>query len=128
MAKRRQPEREITQQIVRLLKSLGGEIYKSSTTRRRGDYQGTMQTPGIPDLEIFMPPPKARPADNHVLVKIEVKAQKGRMSPAQQRYRQLCLLSNTHHIVGGFDEVLDWLISHAYLESEQVLHERSAAS
>jgi hypothetical protein len=25
------------------------------TTRRRGDYPGTMQTPGIPDLMAFLP-------------------------------------------------------------------------
>ncbi len=120
MAKRRQPERVITAQIVRLLEGplVGGKVYKSSTARRRGDYQGTMQTPGIPDLEAFLPPPIV--GGNTRLLKIEVKAPKGRMSPAQKEYRQFCLLSHTHHIVGGLDEVYEWLHGYGYFDLGQI--------
>ena len=38
-----------------LLGYLGAEVYPIGTTRKRGDYQGTMMARGLPDVLAFMP-------------------------------------------------------------------------
>jgi hypothetical protein len=48
-------ERAEQSHIVQLLRTVGGQVYVLGTTRRRGDYAGTMQTPGLPDLLAFLP-------------------------------------------------------------------------
>ena len=50
-----QLEKEIQADIVKLLETVGAAVYKIGTTRKKGDHQGTMQTPGIPDLVAFVP-------------------------------------------------------------------------
>ncbi len=125
-----QLEKDIQAQIVQLLEGplIGAKVYKLGTVRKRSDYQGTMQTPGIADLEVFLPAklhPSGRLRPLRML-KIEVKSQKGRMSPVQQVYRQYCLKSDTAHIVGGVDEVIRWLILHRYMNSDQVSAERKS--
>ena len=49
-----QLEKEIQADIVKLLETVGAAVYKIGTTRKKGDHQGTMQTPGIPDLCAFV--------------------------------------------------------------------------
>ena len=49
-----QLEKSIQSDIVKLLETVGAAVYKIGTTRKRGDHQGTMQTPGIPDLCAFV--------------------------------------------------------------------------
>ena len=39
---------------MKLLKTVGAAVYKIGTKRKKDDYQGTMQTPGIPDLCAFV--------------------------------------------------------------------------
>jgi hypothetical protein len=46
------PEKVIQQQIVTLLRSIGAQVWVLGTRRKRGDYQGTMQTPGLPDCDL----------------------------------------------------------------------------
>lgn len=55
------PEKSEQSQIVQLLRSLGAQVYVLGNHRRKGDFAGTMQTPGLPDLQAFMPrvPPAA---------------------------------------------------------------------
>ena len=53
-------EKEIQADIVKLLETVGAAVYKIGTTRKKGDHQGTMQTPGIPDLCAFVKMPATR--------------------------------------------------------------------
>ena len=43
-----------------LLETVGAAVYKIGTKRKKGDHQGTMQTPGIPDLLAFVTVPLLR--------------------------------------------------------------------
>lgn len=70
----RVPEKAVQAQIVHLLRSIGANVYVLGTTRRKGDHQGTMQTPGIPDLYVFLPRLPSG-LDNHIsTLWVEVKA------------------------------------------------------
>ena len=93
-------EKEIQADIVKLLETVGAAVYKIGTTRKRGDHQGTMQTPGIPDLVAFV---------NAMQLWIEVKRPGGKMSQDQRMFRWHALDAGCEHVVGGLDEVLDWL-------------------
>jgi len=96
----RVPERTVQAQIVHLLRWHGYYVCTYGTTRPRGDHPGTCQTPGVADLEAF---------GYGRLLKVEVKARGGRLSPAQAKYRAECQLANVAHVVGGLDEVVAWL-------------------
>ena len=115
-----QREKWIQVEITRLLRSLGWDVCTLGTRRRKGDYQGTMMTPGIPDLYAF--PPNA--LRGHRELWIEVKAPNGRMSPAQIHFEACCLRNGIPHVVGGTDEVLSWLVKNGYLRADQVSAER----
>ena len=102
-----QLEKEIQADIVKLLETVGAAVYKIGTTRKKGDHQGTMQTPGIPDLVAFVRVPCSTPT---VQVWIEVKrTTDSTMSDAQTTFRKHALEAYREHIVGGVDEVLSWL-------------------
>ena len=107
-------------QGVQMLLSIGAAVYVSGTVRRRDDaYHGTMQTPGIPDVEAFLRVPGAAPA--RVLLKWEVKRAKGgRVSPAQAEYRQRCVEAGVAHVVGPFQALVDWLVAHGYVREQQL--------
>lgn len=81
---RRQPERAIQAHVVRLLRHVGCTVWVLGTTRRRGDYHGTMQTAGLPDVIAFLP------RAGGVLF-VEVKAPGGRLRPEQAQFRACCL-------------------------------------
>ena len=104
-------EKDIQADIVKLLETVGAAVYKIGTTRKKGDHQGTMQTPGIPDLVAFVRMPwkvsEVRP--RYVQLWIEVKRPGGAMSDAQTKFRLHVLEAYCEHIVGGVDEVVDWL-------------------
>lgn len=106
--------------IVQLLTLLGGKVYVSGTVRRRGDFPGTMQSPGIPDLEVFLPPIDGK----RRLLKIECKAIGGRVSDAQRAYQQLCEQADIAHVVGNYDAVVEWLVAHQYAKPESFPHYR----
>jgi len=124
MKKPQQRERGEQDGIVKLLRSLGAKVYVSGTTRRAGDFHGTMQTPGIPDLEAFLPRRSSQGDLSRELLKVEVKAAGGRLRPEQAEYRDLCGDADVHHVVGGIDDVVAWLIAHGYLRPAQVPHYR----
>ena len=102
-----QLEKNIQADIVQLLESVGAAVYRIGTTRKKGDHQGTMQTPGIPDLLAFVTVPF--PVLSSVQLWIEVKRQGGTISEAQTTFLLHALEAGCEHVVGGVDEVVDWL-------------------
>jgi hypothetical protein len=71
------------------------------TRRRKGDHQGTMQTPGIPDLYVFVP--------GWSDLWIEVKSATGKRSSAQLAFAEMCSKLSITYLCGGLDEVIQWL-------------------
>jgi len=82
---------------------------------------GTQQTPGIADLEIWMPPRGERPA---ALLKWEVKAEGGRLSPEQREYRALCEVSGVQWGVGPFAVFAAFMADYGFLKHENLPHYR----
>jgi hypothetical protein len=107
----RQPqvsEKQEQAAIVELLRSVGGWVYVLGTRRPRGDsHHGTCQTPGIPDLYAFVPNRRSGP--ERIALWVEVKTPTGRPSEAQEDFEHSCRVSGTHHVMGGCDDVADWL-------------------
>jgi hypothetical protein len=107
---------------VQLLRTLGASVYVLGTTRRRGDYPGTMQTPGVPDLLAFVP--TAPGASERRLLCIEVKTTVGRLSPAQVVFRSQCAAADIAHVTGPLDAVIAWLLERRLLSRGSVPHYR----
>lgn len=130
----RQRERAEQAAIVRLLRSLGATVYTLGTTRRKGDFMGTMQTPGLPDLIAFIKRKTWLDVDTPLdgitrrVLFIECKAKGGRLRPEQAEFRALTLQADVAHVVGGVDEVIAWLIDQRYLKADQVAHYRQPAT
>lgn len=114
----RVPERVVQQQIVHLLRSLGAQVWVLGTTRRRGDYHGTMMSPGLPDLIASV--------RGHMLM-VECKAAGGRLRPEQRVFQQACQDCGVAHVVGGVDEVVAWLVAQGILRADAVAHYRRPA-
>ena len=105
-------EKEIQADIMEMLETVGATVYRIGTTRKKGDYQGTMQTPGIPDLLAFVRIPARKMTDmrpHAVQLWIEVKRPGGKMSDTQLAFRWNALNAGCEYVVGGVDEVLAWL-------------------
>jgi hypothetical protein len=119
---RRQPEAAEQHAIVQLLCTVGCQVWTLGTHRRRGDYHGTMQSPGLPDLLAFLPRAGG-------LLCIEVKAKGGRLRPEQETFRNACLACEAphlvHHVVGGLDGVIAYLMSLGLLQAQDVAHYRT---
>jgi len=109
-------EKQEQARIVELFRALRGTVYVSGTVRRAGDYPGTMQTPGIPDLAVFLPAPRAAlvGGDTHVFAFVEVKRAGGRLGPAQRVFRDYCEASGIEYVSGTLDDVLAWLKVRGY--------------
>jgi hypothetical protein len=119
--RRKAPERYVQAAIVKLLRALGAHVYVLGTTRKRGDHPGTMQTPGIPDLIVFMPGRNGAPLDKRsVHLYIEVKAPGGKPSLPQKMFATLCTDADVVHLLGGVDDVIAWLIDNSYMRPDQV--------
>lgn len=123
-----QREKAVQSQIVTLLRSLGAVVYVLGTRRKRGDFQGTMMTAGLPDLMVFMPVPHGRNGIciGRQLLMVEVKALGGRLRPEQARFRELCLAGGVAHVTGDLDAVIAWLTGHGYLKPENLAHYRQS--
>ena len=113
----RVPERIVQRQVVHLLRSLGGEVWVLGTVRPRGDTPGTRQTAGIGDLFACL---KGR------ALWVEVKAAGGKLRPEQAVFREAVLSTPCHHVVGGVDEVIQWLVGQGLLRADAVPHYRLA--
>lgn len=119
----RVPETQVQWQCVTLYRSMGARVYVIGTKRRQGDYQGTMQSPGVADLLIFLPPLSAG-ATRKVQLWHEVKAELGRLSDDQKLFRADCAASDQAHIVGGIDAAYEFLINGGWLDAKNVPHYR----
>lgn len=110
------------QHIVQLLRSIGAAVYVLGhpSPNDGRTHRGTGQTPGVPDLMAFMP-------EYGPLLFIEVKAKGGRLRPEQAAFRDYVVAhvgECAAHIVGGLDDVIEWLILHGWLKPENVPHYR----
>jgi hypothetical protein len=102
-----------------LLVSLGHEVIKFSTTRRRGDYPGTMQTPGVPDYGIWLKPIRGLGLR---WAWWESKAGRGVLSPAQRKFQVNCERAGILYVVGDLDALIAWQVVLGYLRPDQVAH------
>jgi uncharacterized protein (DUF2342 family) len=113
-------ERQEQGAIIGLLRQVGGLVYVLGTVRKRGDYPGTMQTPGLPDLIAFLPQRRSTTPGSIVtprqLLTVEVKAKGGRLSPAQVTWQRVADEAGVEHVVGGLDAVIAWLTARGYLK------------
>jgi hypothetical protein len=128
---RRAQQREKVEQAhtMQLLDALGCEVWVLGTRRRHTDHQGTMQSPGLPDLIAFLPCHIANPdvTPRRRLLVVESKAAGGRLSFAQKVFQRCCLEADVAHVVGDYDAVVAWLLENAYLRPESVPHYRLKA-
>ena len=122
-------EKTVQAQILHLLRSVGAKVWVTGVPRRRGDFQGAMRTPGLPDLLAFVPPPK--PTDPFIgwtLLCVEVKARGGRLREEQADFASCCLNADVAHIVGGLAEVIAWLLRRGLVRDEQLPHYRQESA
>jgi hypothetical protein len=113
----RQPqvsEKQEQAAIVELLEAIGAKVYVLGTRRPKGDFQGTRQTPGIPDLYALLP--TSTDCDAPRALWIEVKAASGRMSQAQIDFALACGGRGIAHTTGGQDAVAAWLKYWSFLK------------
>lgn len=119
--------------IRKLMLSLGAKEYVLGTKRRKTDFHGTMQTPGIADLQFFLPEKRARfdAGANRLmrrLVVVEAKRERGgRFSPEQIEYRELCAAAGVDYIGGCVNDVITWLMREGYVKRDNIPHYRLPA-
>lgn len=107
------PERVEQSNGVKLLRSMGAGVYVFGTVRPKGDHPGTCQTAGPADVEAWLPAREGRPRR---LLKWEAKSKRGRLSPEQEVYRDLCLQTpGVLYVTGTLDALIAALIEHGYL-------------
>lgn len=111
-------ERSEQAAIVKFLRLLGASVYVLGTTRRKGDYAGTMQSPGLPDVIAFMPLRKH--VGKRRLVMIECKRKGGRLRPEQKVFAEECFDAEVEHLVGGLDAVMQMCVEDGYIEANRV--------
>lgn len=120
-------EKDVQWAIVQLLVAIGcrhdkkglhTDIWILGTRRRRGDYQGTRQTPGIGDVFCVLPPlPGALPGSwgfAPPVLWIEVKADDGELSDAQENFRDR-VTGRCAYVTGGVDALQAFLREAGYL-------------
>ena len=119
---------------VACLRTLGAQVYVLGTSRRKGDYPGTMQTPGLPDVLAVLPSltGPARPTRPACLLFWEVKSERGRLRPAQAEFAALIASAfawslTVDHVTGTFDVLLSWLVREGYVKGENVAAHRVVA-
>jgi len=128
--KKRHPERAEQARIVGFLTSIGAKVWEIGTTRKKGDYQGTMQSPGLPDVIAFLKHPRPAGATyafpSHPLEQlvVEVKVEGNTMRPEQRIFRQMCLDAGVAHVVGDLNDVIRWLVEHGYVLERNLPHYR----
>jgi hypothetical protein len=138
---RRRPvrEKDVQTQIIAALRSIGATVCTIGRPPRRDrpcpscgtrtpTRKGTGQTAGIPDLVAFLPHAAWKPHGPEQTTRahqlwIEVKAAGGTRSPAQLEFADRCQDTRQPYLVGGLDEVLDYLLTRGYIR--EVAHYRS---
>lgn len=100
--------------IVQLARTLGARVYVLGTVRRKGDYQGTMQTPGVPDLWMMWPACQRREPEGYDRLLSgcglwwEVKRMGGTRSPAQRAFGAQCVSAGVRYGWGDLDAFMAW--------------------
>lgn len=138
----RVPEKVVQQQIREALIKVGAKVYTiGRPPRRDAVHKGTGQTPGIPDLLVFLPesprlvpsPLDRWPDGSPVMVAtpthmlwIEVKAKGGKLREEQAEFQARCRRAGVDHLVGGLDAVLAYLVEHGYVSEVAHYRRRSA--
>jgi hypothetical protein len=112
------PEKAEQAQGVALLRSLGAWVGVLGTRRPGGDYQGTCQTPGFPDVYAIIPRRGAGGAETAVWW--EVKSERGRLRPEQDDFRRRCFNAGHAHVTGGLSALMAWLVAAGFLKREQL--------
>lgn len=136
--RRQQPEKTEQSHIVQTIALLGGKSYVLGTRRgtvrcincgkQTPEHQGTKQTAGVSDVLAFLPLVNAPVGSPRaVLVFVEVKAARGRMSTEQQEFREWSLHACQAHVVGGFNAFADWLIERGICKETAFAHYRVAS-
>jgi hypothetical protein len=93
---RRPSEKQVQAAVKEMLGKIGCRVYDTSQPMR------ALITPGVPDLIAFHP--------RRGLLFIECKAPGGKLSEAQEDFQRLCRQAGIHHIVGGVEDVLAFLV------------------
>lgn len=115
--------------IVQLLEQLGAKVYVLGTKRKRGDHPGTMQTPGVADLIVFLRDRRDPGCQARRLVFIEVKRQRGgRFSQQQIEFREMCSAARVDHVGGSLDAVTEWLSEQCLIPSTRGRNRFTAAN
>ena len=137
VARSRPPLEKVEQhQIVNLVRTMGGRVWVLGTRRRRGDHQGTMQTPGLPDLWIVLPRVHGALNESRDQATLshggeglwwEVKRNGGRRSPDQVDFADACALTGIGYGYGTLDDFIARMVAEGRLRSDRLPHYRSAA-
>jgi len=112
-------QREAAQQEqgVALLRSMGATVYRLGVRRRKGDYAGTMQSEGLPDVLAFLP---HRGSGVRTFLCWECKAPGGRVRPEQRVFAGLCFEAGVAHVMGDLTALLRWLVEAKFLRADQL--------
>jgi hypothetical protein len=120
--------------IVQLARTLGCTVMVLGTVRRGstcpqcgawvGGHRGTQQTPGIPDLEVWLPARAATNGHAQELVKWETKASDGAFSPEQLAYRALCAEGGVTWGCGTFANFEQFCAGRGLLSAKWIPHYR----
>lgn len=124
----RQPagdERSEQGSIKNLLEQLGALVYTLGTVRATccgvcgspNTDPTTRQTPGLADLVVYLPAPRRQPARGWTMVWIECKGRRGTLSLEQVAFRELNLRAGVAHVVGGLDELLEYLTAGGWVNT-----------
>ena len=111
---------------VGLLRYCQAAVYVSGTARRKGDYQGTNQTAGIPDVLALLP-------RNLGVLWWEAKSRRGKPSPEQEAFRAIVSGYEAaglpiYHCLGPYDALRAKLVGIGLLRPDQVPHYALPAS
>lgn len=120
----RQIEAGQQEQGIALLRSMGAKVYRLGVRRRKGDYAGTMQTEGLPDVLAFIP---HRGAGVRTFVAWECKAPGGRLRPEQIEFATHCFEAGVAHVTGDLTALMAWLVQAKFLRADQLPHHRQPA-
>lgn len=103
-------ESQISREIRNFVLLTGGLVW-STEQGYRPERGGTRTTPGYPDLLVFYP-------DHGVWTFVEVKREKGKLNPAQERFRDACLETGAPwQLWRDVTDAFDWAAAQGVVES-----------
>lgn len=126
-----QDERAEQASIRNLTAQIGGIVYTLGTVRATccatcgapNSDPTTRQSPGLPDLAVFLPAPPRVPAYGPTFVWIECKGRRGTLSAEQLQFRELCQAARVQHLVGGLDEYIAFLEAGGWVRTSRPAEE-----